>query len=179
MTVTINGTTGISTPGISSTAASSFSADVTLAGAAVELLNNSGRIVVGQSGSVIQLVNGITPSTYTTASSSMTATGYGLSITPTSTSSKILILLSGSMDSGTLNNQAILALYRATTGLGSGSSNSVFSAGARMIGGLAVVFLDSPATTSATTYNIYFSAGSSSTITWYSGATVTLMEIAA
>jgi hypothetical protein len=130
-------------------------------------------------GSVLQTVQGITPSSYTTSSSSSTATGYGLSITPTSSSSKILAILSGDMDSGIANNQAIVTIRRGTTDLSSGSGGSIFSAANRMIGRISVVFLDSPATTSSTTYNIYFQAGSGSTITWYGGATLTLMEIAA
>ena len=128
-------------------------------------------------GSVLQVVSGVTPSSYTTASSSPTATGFGVSITPTSATSKILILLAGAMDTGVANNQAVVAVRRGSTDLGNGSNN--FSAANRMISGLAVIYLDSPATTSSTTYNIYFQAGSSSTITWYSGATLTLMEIAA
>jgi hypothetical protein len=131
------------------------------------------------SGKVLQVVQGITPSNYTTSSGSYTATGYGLSITPTSSSSKILILLAGQMDSGVANNQAVIQVRRATTDLGAGTGSSVFSAANRMISGISVVYLDSPATTSSTTYNLYFLAGSSSTITWYSGATLTLMEIAA
>jgi hypothetical protein len=126
---------------------------------------------------VLQVVSGITSSSYTTASSSPTATGFGVSITPTSATSKILILLAGAMDTGVANNQAVVAVRRGATDLGNGSNN--FSAANRMISGLAVIYLDSPATTSSTTYNIYFQAGSSSTITWYSGATLTLMEIAA
>ena len=130
-------------------------------------------------GSVLQVVNAITPSDYTTTSSSSTATGYGLSITPTSASSKILILIAGTMDTGVANNQSVISVRRGSTALGAGSGSNVFSAGGRMIGSLSVVFLDSPATTSSTTYNLYFQAGSSSTITWQSGATVTLIEISA
>jgi hypothetical protein len=130
-------------------------------------------------GSVLQVIQGITPSSYTTSSSSSTATGYGLSITPTGSTNKILIMLSGDMDTGVANNQAIVTIRRGTTDLGAGSGGSVFSAANRMIGRISVNYLDSPATTSATTYNIYFQAGSSSTITWYGGATITLMEVAA
>lgn len=129
-------------------------------------------------GSVLQVVQGITPSNYTTSSSSSTATGYGLSITPTSASSKILILTAGTMDTNA-NNQAVISVRRGTTDLGSGNNSNTFSAGGRVISSLTIMFLDSPATTSSTTYNFYFNAGSSTTITWYGGATVTLMEIAA
>jgi hypothetical protein len=130
-------------------------------------------------GKVLQVVQGITPSSYTTASDSATATGFGLSITPTSNTSKILATLTGDMDTGVSNNQAVVTIRRGATDLSSGSGGSVFSAANRMIGSISVVFLDSPATTSSTTYNIYFLAGSSSTITWYAGSTLTLMEIAA
>ena len=130
-------------------------------------------------GTVLQVVQGITPSNYSTSSSSLTATGYGLSITPTSSSSRILIFLAGQMDSGAANNQAIIQLRRGTTDLGAGTASSVFSAANRMISGISVVYLDSPATTSPTTYNLFFAAGSSLTITWASGSTLTLMEIAA
>jgi hypothetical protein len=130
-------------------------------------------------GTILQVVQGITPSSYTTSSSSATATGYGLSITPTSSTNKILIMLSGDMDTGVANNQAIVTIRRGTTDLGAGSGGSVFSAANRMIGRISINYLDSPATTSSTTYNIYLLAGSSSTITWYAGATVTLMEVAA
>jgi hypothetical protein len=130
-------------------------------------------------GSVLQVVQGITPSFYTTTSSSSTATGYGLSITPTSSTSKILAMLTGDMDTGVANNQSIVTIRRGTTDLGAGSGGSIFSAANRMIGRIAVTYLDSPATTSSTTYNIYFQAGSGSAITWYGGSTLTLMEIAA
>ena len=125
---------------------------------------------------VLQVVSGVTPTSYTTASSSAVATGYGLSITPTSASSKILAMLQGQMDSGVSNNQAILFLYKATTSLG---ATSCFCAAGRVLTGISVIYLDSPATTSSTTYNIYLAAGSSSTITLSSAATLTLMEIAA
>jgi hypothetical protein len=130
-------------------------------------------------GTVLQVIQGITPSNYTTSSSSLTATGFGLSITPSFSTSRILILLAGQMDSGVANNQAVIQVRRATTDLGAGTGSSVFSAANRMISGIGVVYLDSPATTSSTTYNLFFQAGSGSTITWYSGATLTLMEIAA
>jgi hypothetical protein len=91
MPVVINGSTGISTPGLSSTA------DVTLAGASVELLNNSGRIVVGQSGSVIQVASttqqGVITTTATGAPSTITngVQVFSLSFTPTNASSTILV----------------------------------------------------------------------------------------
>jgi hypothetical protein len=56
MTITINGS-GTITGATTMASATSFSADVTLGGSGVEILNNSGRVVVGQTGSVIQVAN--------------------------------------------------------------------------------------------------------------------------
>jgi hypothetical protein len=161
------------------------SGSITLAAPAVAGSNTltlptlTGTVLTNKTaGTVLQVVQGITPSNYSTSSSSSTATGYGLSITPTSASSKILILAAGTMDTNA-NNQAVISVRRGTTDLGSGNNSNTFSAGGRVISSLTIMFLDSPATTSSTTYNFYFNAGSSTTITWYGGATMTLMEIAA
>jgi hypothetical protein len=182
MPTIINGTTGIDTIQDNTVTSDKISNGTVTATDLASTLDLTGKTVTlpaGVGGKVLQVVQGITPSTYTTSSSSSTATGYGLSITPSSSSSKILILLVGQMDSGVANNQAVIQVRRGTTDLGAGTGSSVFSSANRMISGISVVYLDSPATTSSTTYNIYFLAGSSSTISWYSGATLTLMEIAA
>lgn len=104
---------------------------------------------------VIQTVSATTadfsPRT-TTTSTSFISTGFDLSITPTSTSSKILIQFSISTGI-TLNGQYnYFKVYRGSTPLGAeaamgGSLHWSICYGAT---------LDSPATTSATTYSIYF-----------------------
>lgn len=165
MAVTINGTTGITTPGMSS------SGDITLAGSGVELLNNSGRIVVGQSGSILQVVSTTKTSqfTSTTVGSVVDITGMSASITPTSTSSKILIMVKLMVgNSGAQNTTFVLQLYRGATLINSGDT-----AGNRTLGfsgseeGISTntygqyqtydyctQFLDSPASTSSQTYKV-------------------------
>ena len=164
MPVTINGTTGISTPGISSTAASTFSEDLTLAGASVEILNNSGRIVVRQSGSVIQVVSTTKTDTFSTTSATMIdVTGLSVSITPTSSSSKILIMLSMNLAGQNANAGAAYQFVRGSTAICIGdlagsrpqaSGGIGYIADSNSFTTVSGTFLDSPATTSSTTYKI-------------------------
>ena len=144
-------------------------------------------------GSVIQVVQQTTVSTATTSSAIAVTTGFSASITPTSSSSKILILLSACMDSAVSNGQPNLTIYRnnttnlANTGGNQMSLSTTYGASSRLITNNAISYLDSPATTSSTTYTAYFfNTGSAGTMTFNAPnanntntATITLMEIAA
>ena len=110
-------------------------------------------------GSVLQVVNATFSTAQTTTSTSYQASGLTLSITPTSNTSKILISASVPYDTygGTLN-QASLTLYRGATNLIT-NGFSLLSGGSGLnlqAGSSALSWLDSPATTSSTTYTIYF-----------------------
>ena len=115
-------------------------------------------------GQVIQTVTVNKTDTFTTSSSSFVdITGMAATITPSSTNSKILILgmLNGSQDVGA--NRAYVKLLRGDTaicigdasgsrirGLGGFSSNHSTLASSP----LSYTFLDTPSTTSATTYKL-------------------------
>jgi len=139
-------------------------------------------------GSVLQVVSQTFQGTqFSTTSNSMVATGFGVSITPTSASSKIFVSISTSLSYGG-SGQGI-AIYRGTTLAwnpsitdGSGAYGALFSAH----GIVSIEYLDSPSTTSSTTYNLYTASRSSTTsyVNYQSspnngGTTITLMEIAA
>ena len=207
MPVTISGTSGITTPGISSTAASTFSAassfseDLTLAGAGVQVLNNSGRIVLNQAGSVIQVVSTTKTDTFSTTSTSYAdITGLSVSITPSSATSKIYVVaqVTGGGTPGTNNTNFRLvrdstAICIGTSGGGSRiqSTTSATPPDGNALQSLIISFLDSPATTSATTYKIqqivpsgtgYVNRTSSDLDASYiarATSTITVMEIAA
>ena len=113
-------------------------------------------------GGVVQVKSTTKTDTFTTASTSYTdITGLTVSITPTSASNKILIMVSvsGSNDAATIEGGVRLA--RGGTGIFVGNT-----AGSRTIGNqmnapassqvlqMGLIFLDSPATTSATTYSV-------------------------
>ena len=139
---------------------------------------------VGIPGHVLQVVQATITSQQTTTSTSFVDSGLTATITPTSSSSKILV--TGDFGTGCNNTSGgmIMQLVRGST--------SIFYRGdfySAAGGGYAVdafFHLDSPATTSATTYKIQFKSQSSSTTVYvnteYSGSTsptshITLMEI--
>jgi len=137
------------------------------------------------SGSILQVVSNTYSTSTTTTSTSYQISGLTVSITPTSATSKILITGNVPYDVyGGSGNQASLTMYRGATNLmtngfaiiASGSSNEI------QAGSMAVNFLDSPATTSSTTYTIYFRANSGGGtarifVDNYTGS-LTVMEIA-
>jgi len=140
--------------------------------------NASGRPILKQTGSVLNVVNQLVGTTGQISTNQNIIT---VSITPSSTSSKILVIAAfhGERSTGTSSNYILVNLYRDGTnllslnnGLGFQVSNS-----ARQHGSAS--YLDSPNTTSAVSYKIYadFSAAGGANAYFY-GVTLTCMEIA-
>ena len=152
-------------------------------------------------GGVLQVVQTVKTDTFTTTSSSFVdITGMSVTITPSSTSSKILVtgMLNGSQDVGA--NRTYVKLLRGSTaicigdaagsrirGLGGFSSNDSTLASSP----LSFSFLDSPATTSATTYKLQIASTAGSGTCFVNrtdtdlddgqirmASTITVMEIA-
>ena len=151
------------------------------------LSGNTATIVdTGRAGGIIQVVQ----STYSTTTSNTTSTqadtGLSATITPTSSSNKILIFASQNGLSKTSLYGMDLRVYRGTTvimdsilqnaGYDTTSNRNDF-------GSATGIFLDSPATTSATTYKTQFSlftgTGSVTVQQGTSISTMTLMEVVA
>jgi hypothetical protein len=135
-------------------------------------------------GSVLQVVTANLTTEQSTTSSSFVTTTLAATITPTSSSSKIFIIVSGNFDNNALNVQAFVTLFRGATNVGAGGNGmgNLYGNASRLIVPIAFNFLDSPATTSATTYTVYYSSSMGTIIRWcQSGAqsTITLMEISA
>jgi hypothetical protein len=137
---------------------------------------------------VLQVVNVVYSTAATTSSATLADTGLTATITPSSASSKVLVLVShnGVGKSGNLAGR--INLVR-------GASQILFldsliaytnTAAANYIGAVTASYLDSPATTSATTYKTQFASdnGASFGINTSGGglgssSTITLMEIGA
>jgi hypothetical protein len=105
-----------------------------------------------------------------TSSTSFVASGVQVSITPASTSNKVLITVSGIMGASAAAG-GFVTLYRS---IGGGADTALTPSGVAEFGGYVITsdaytencsftFLDSPATTSATIYKLYF-RGNGSTI---------------
>lgn len=136
-------------------------------------------------GTVLQVVNATYSTQVTTTSSSFVTTGLSASITPTSSTSKILVLVSMPLSNSTGNEGAKLTIYRNGSNIAPNTGLGSLQATGTIYSGLAIHLLDSPSTTSSTTYTVYGSATGGITVTFNSlltGATssvITLMEIAA
>lgn len=133
-------------------------------------------------GSVLQVVQAIKTDTFSTNSTSFTdVTGLSVSITPTSSSSKILILSTTAVSGFSEAYQLTLRLVKDSTAIFAGDSSgsrslgfygadgSVF--GSNVVLPQTIVYLDSPATTSSTTYKIQGKV--STEWTWYVNRSVT------
>jgi len=137
---------------------------------------------------VLQVVEGGASIAVTSANNTYVDTGITATITPSSVDSKILVYVSVngvSKNAGNAGNSVDLYLNRGATaiqliGLGVGYNNVD---GVAISGSTSCIRLDSPATTSATTYKVQFrnNVNASSVTIMRSGerSTITLMEISA
>lgn len=140
------------------------------------------------SGSVIQVVNSFSTTSYVTNSSTPQATNLSASITPVSASSKILVLMTVAFRNDGGARKAIgLHVYRNATLLSPNSASPASFASANDVEGtMPVIQLDSPNTTSPVTYTLYYNnlSGDTIRINWDSNgtcaprSTITLVEVA-
>jgi hypothetical protein len=139
-------------------------------------------------GSVLQVVNATYATSISTSSTSYSDTGLSATITPSSTSSKILVFvdITGTQKGG-LNGSLGLQLVRNSTAILYFEGLALYTAGtvtSNAVGACSTNYLDSPATTSATTYKVQYKAfeGTVYVNSVYTGSpsssTITLMEIA-
>ena len=135
-------------------------------------------------GSVLQVVNATHSTQVTTTSSSFVTTNLTASITPTSSTSKIFVIATMPISTAA-NENGKLTIYRNGSNIAPNTGLGVFQTSAVIYAGLTIQLLDSPATTSSTTYAVFGSASGGSTVTFNtlltgaSSSVITLMEIAA
>jgi hypothetical protein len=134
-------------------------------------------------GSVLQVVSFSNGTQLATSSTSWVATSLTASITPTSSTSKILIMaLGGTIDNnpGT-NSQCYLSIFRnSATNLGNtnyGIVETYTSGSTRIQVNGTLGYLDSPATTSATTYTVYMRTNAASTCYYNVDGTISTMVL--
>jgi len=159
-------------------------------------------------GKILQVVSTTKTDTFTGSLGSgadVAITGLSATITPTSTSSKILIMVDAHMaDASDVYGRGAIRIYRGATSLAegdsSGSRTTAFASSVVMqtaienVMNIAGTYLDSPATTSATTYAVHAvnawtttktigvnQAGNNpnSAISTRPSSTITLMEVGA
>ena len=167
-------------------------------------------LATGVGGKVLQVIQTVKSNTASSTSATFTdITGMSASITPSSASNKILVFFDIGISSGGggSGNPGMIKLLRGSTsiyigdasgsierGYGSISADSLYYGDFYAVRKMTGVYLDSPSTTSSTTYKIQFRANTSGGTTVYLNSTgdtsnsanlirtassVTLMEIAA
>jgi len=134
-------------------------------------------------GKVLQVVQGISTTSVSSTSSTYVTTGLSASITPSSTSSKILVLTNFASQIATSSNTIRLTLKRGATDIdtsGDGFAKLRVTA-SNLFGNTPMNVLDSPATTSSTTYEAFFksSSGNAEVMAGNSSGIMILMEIGA
>ena len=166
MAITLNGTTGITTPAS------------TVGGSAVLTTASTVATSALPAGSVLQVVSVALSGNNTTTSATFVTTGQFATITPTQDTSKIFIIVNATGYSN--SNDAHYTIYRGATNLGGGTGPSMLVNNAVDWGTVAMNYLDSPATISPTTYTVYFkiSGGTAYFNQVGSSGSITLMEIA-
>ena len=127
-----------------------------------ENYNGSAWVALG-GGAILQLLSTAKTDTFSTSSTShVDITGLTATITPTSATSKILVQTVMSVNADSNNTTALFKLFRGATeiGLGDAAGSRLRTAFPRVAStpanniNVVSTFLDSPATTSATTYKI-------------------------
>ena len=149
---------------------------------------SSGKVIPSAAlpaGTVLQVVQATTTTTTSTTSSTYVAiTNLTASITPTSSTNKILIIVNVSIYGQSSSTEGAITIYRNGADLSTGTGFADMYAGSSdFIMQAPMLYLDSPATTSSTTYAAYMkkTQGASNLQANFRNTTSTiiLMEIAA
>jgi hypothetical protein len=134
MALILNGDTGVTYP--------------VIAGGTSALQSSAGK--------VLQVVTNTTTAQVSTSSTSFVSATLAISITPTSSSNKVFVIVT-STSQGSTTNSMYYTIYRDASNLGGASLGMLtFSNGNGNQFPLAMSYLDSPSTTSSTTYTVYF-----------------------
>lgn len=149
------------------------------------------KSATGSSGKLLQVVNVTYSTQASSTSTSYTDTGLTASITPSATTSKVLVIVMQN-GVGKVNDTSVdLNLVRGSTELTQFTGSAAFtnSTAWNDVGSAGITYLDSPATTSSTTYKTQFktgSAGNTAYVQLYGASvadkatsSITLMEIGA
>jgi hypothetical protein len=193
MALELNGTTGVSLVQDGVVTAADLASTLDLTGKTVTL-------PAGVGGKVLQVVSTTKTDTFSTTSTSLVdVTGLSVSITPSSASNKILVFMQLTGNGTNLqfsqlvrNSTAIYKGNDAGSRVGVTFGSLFYGVGGQSSSSGAAIFLDSPSTTSATTYKVqirtqqgtmYINRSIDDTDSFIAGqrtpSSITVMEIAA
>ena len=123
-------------------------------------------------GKVLQVVTSTDDTVRTTTSTSFVTGTLAVSITPSSSSNKVFVVTSGTAYYNQSNKRFRATIYRGSTNLDGDGSNGLiqgYSGSSTTLSSMGMTILDSPSTTSSTTYTVYFRADDTGGGTAYLG----------
>ena len=194
MAITINGTgtiTGISAGGLPDGSVTAADLATTL-----DLSSNTVTLPSGTGGKILQIVSTSKVDSFSTSSTSFVdVTGLSASITPSATSSKIYVVVNMMIGANWWSSRPNINLVRDSTNICQSTGGSTENATAIVVNysdgagnsadmciSQSITFLDSPSTTSATTYKIQgtlLAVNRRWASTYFGGTSnITLMEVA-
>ena len=149
---------------------------------ATTFLRGDNSFAVPSGGKVLQVVSTVNTAVISTTSTSYVSTGLAASITPSATSSKVLVMAGGVVYNNIADKKYYGTIYRDSTDLGNNAMYIATNNASTFQANLFAAFLDSPSTTSSTTYTYYHKVDSG--VTGYISignytSTITLIEIGA
>jgi hypothetical protein len=155
-----------------------------------QVLTVSGGVPVWSSpaggGKILQVIQGTSTTFVGSSTTTFIDSGLSASITPSATSSRILILTAQlyAKTSGNSNNRVKTQMVRNSTVIAGMSTDALDTGTAlRNVGFISYHYVDSPNTTSATTYKVQFANDFTSAQVFVNGfpdtSTIILMEIGA
>jgi hypothetical protein len=138
----------------------------------------------GGGGKVLQVVNFTTNTTTGVTTTTYVDTAITASITPSASTSKVLVLVTADIQKDNNNGAAGVKLLRGATTISSIAEQAGYTGNSDFnnIGTVGITYLDSPATTSATTYKIQIAANFGNSCANNAGggrSSITLLEIGA
>ena len=135
------------------------------------------------SAKVVQIVVGTTTTETSSSSNTYVDTNLTATITPTSASNTILVLISHSSTRKSGAQRIYMRLMRGATAVGGTWTFGDDGNSTAMVAGFPIIYSDSPATTSATTYKTQFQSANNAadvTVQYNTGrSTMVLIEVAA
>jgi hypothetical protein len=189
MTATINASTS---SGVIVTSDTSGNLAIQSNGTTIATVSSAGLVMptgkyMYAPGGVVQVVQGTYTATDSTTSTAYVPSGLSTSITPKFSTSNILVSVCTNGYCPAANLQMNMTIYRNSTNLVAQGQGNLYSAGSSTQAPWSLLYLDSPATTSSTTYTPYFKNTGNAGGTIYFNiphaggqptATIVLMEIA-
>ena len=138
-----------------------------------QTIDASAGTLVPSAGAVVQVVESTRTAWTSTSAAYFVTTGHSVAITPTSTSNKILLM--GQMNGtymNTSNAYMQIKLYKNSSDIAWLASNYGQNANEHIAESFSWSYLDSPSTTSATTYELYFRSPYGGTTVGYNNYTI-------